>query len=487
METIGSNSLVSNIAYQPFGGPKAWTFPNGETATRSYDLDGRIASDPVETIGYDAASRVSGLTLSNFSYAGGSQTFGYDALDRITSYTGPNGPISYSYDASGNRTSQTINGNTVTYTISPSSNRIVSSSLDSYSYDANGSLISYNNSNLGYDSRGREANWSSGSATAFYRYNELGQRTYRAPNGVLASAYNYDESGHLIGEYHGHTQAIQETVYLGDMPIAVLFSGTTAYYLHTDYRNAPRQIDNASGQATWSWTPTPFGENLPNSNPSNLPSSVTYNLRFPGQYYDGTSGLFYNLGRYYDSALGRYTSSDPIGLAGGINTYAYTRGNPISFTDPSGLVPNPAEATCVDPVQPVCWGGVLVDLASTVVTVGIAAKVVDQSTPADPNNCPNDKCKGIEAEIARIAADLTLRHFGLVVDPLDLYGQAYDQANLGKRAGTYTGHQGLFEGRKVQLRRLIAQADANGCKVDPAVRALLGLDSVSAPLQPWGN
>src|SRR5882757_8931244 len=74
--------------------------------------------------------------------------------------------------------------------------------------------------------------------------------------------------------------------------------------------------------------------------------SFAYNLRLPGQIFDGQAGLHQNGLREYDPATARYAESDPIGLRGGTNTYVYVSGNPLSLTDASGLCPDEQKEKC---------------------------------------------------------------------------------------------------------------------------------------------
>jgi RHS repeat-associated protein len=110
------------------------------------------------------------------------------------------------------------------------------------------------------------------------------------------------------------------------------------YYIHVDHLGTPRLIADAAGATVWRWEQQePFGNDVPNGDPNSTGTTFDFPLRFPGQYADRETGLAYNYYRDYDSAIGRYVQSDPIGLAGGINTYLYVDGNPISSVDPLGL------------------------------------------------------------------------------------------------------------------------------------------------------
>ncbi|WP_304006320.1 RHS repeat-associated core domain-containing protein, partial [Methyloversatilis discipulorum] len=109
-----------------------------------------------------------------------------------------------------------------------------------------------------------------------------------------------------------------------------------------DHLGTPRQARLTGGSAVWRWESDGYGNTLPNEDPDGNGQKTYVYLRFPGQYFDEESGLHYNWHRYYVPRLGRYLSSDPIGIEGGDNIFAYAKGNPIAIIDVSGLAPGPA-------------------------------------------------------------------------------------------------------------------------------------------------
>ena len=103
------------------------------------------------------------------------------------------------------------------------------------------------------------------------------------------------------------------------------------YYYHNDHLGTPQLLTDKDQNVVWAGHYSPFGE------VTIATETVENNLRFAGQYFDSESGLHYNYHRYYDPSLGRYITSDPIGLEGGLNTYGYVSSNPLIYIDPYGL------------------------------------------------------------------------------------------------------------------------------------------------------
>jgi RHS repeat-associated protein len=87
-----------------------------------------------------------------------------------------------------------------------------------------------------------------------------------------------------------------------------------------------RHENRDEDETRWRWDGGAFGETVPNNDPDGDGTLTTVNLRYPGQYFDSETGLHYNWNRYYDPKIGRYITSDPIGLGGGMNTYLYAWG-----------------------------------------------------------------------------------------------------------------------------------------------------------------
>ena len=389
-----AQAIVSQIQHDPFGPPRSWLWhlsSGTRLHERVFDTSGRLIRYPlgglVRDIGYDAADRITAYThLERDSGAATpaaqaqNQGFGYDELGRLKSVNTASGTTGFDYDSSGNRTrsaSSASNTGARDYAIAPDSNRLtdISNPARSFSHDpAGNTLLDWQpglRATAGYDLSNRLAsftterqnNSSTSTNSTGFLYNAQGQRvakllgTTRKCSGArscesavgpanAAIVFVYDQEGHLLGEYKAADGTpLREYIWLGDIPIAIVGTevpdvpGPEAiFHLHADHLNTPRVATDQAGNERWNWFGQPFGDTTPNTNPKSL-GRFTLDLRLPGQYFDQETGLSYNGFRDYDAGVGRYVQSDPIGVAGGINTYTYVEGNPVSLTDPTGECP----------------------------------------------------------------------------------------------------------------------------------------------------
>ncbi|HEY3785521.1 MAG TPA: hypothetical protein VGL55_09595 [Steroidobacteraceae bacterium] len=228
-------------------------------------------SSGITTLSYDNAFRIVGI--SDTSAGASNWTYGYDALDRIT--TGGNGTVTrgWTYDGDGNRLTET-GSSPSSYSIAPGSNQISSitgSLARTYDYDAAGHTMGYSTVTAGYDDAGRLQTVTNGSTTETLLYNALGQRIQTSGGPAGTVLYWYDEAGHVLGEYDASGNLIEETVWLGDIPVATLRrngGSVSIYYVHSDQLNTPRQVTRPSDNAQmWSWFSDPFGTDAANENP----------------------------------------------------------------------------------------------------------------------------------------------------------------------------------------------------------------------------
>ena len=332
--------IVSDIQYRADNRMTQCTFGNGLVDNRSYDLQGRLTNQSLSSLDnrvytYDKNSNMLSRTTTPQT-----SVYGYDELDRLTSDgIDAEDPFIFEYDLNHNRETKTQSAALdEKYDYESSSNRLVRhNQFSEASLPATVSERQYVYS----DSNRIFQVIDHGLLNAEYIYNDNGQRTRKivydnsvAPAVATTTIYHYDLMGYLIAETDQDGVSSREYIWTEGMtPMAqidVTGGGDTVHYLHTDHLMTPRFATTSSQQVSWRWEGEAFG----NSDDQDVQAEV--NLRFPGQYFDGETGLHYNLSRYYDALLGRYHTSDPIGLAGGSNTLGYANGSPLGFYDAGG-------------------------------------------------------------------------------------------------------------------------------------------------------
>jgi RHS repeat-associated protein len=371
-----SDNLNGNVAYYYDGDNhlfKAQMAIQGQapkpTVTLTYDNASRLTSivrgqitltnaTITTTLGYDNADRLTGITHTS-SAAGTlmTLTYGYDAANQLTSYSGPEGTLTYTYDNDGQLTN-VGNARTETYTYDKEGNRtmtgytttignrLTADGTYTYSYDNDGNMV------------GRTRTSDSQVTTFTYDYhNRLTEELIKTSGGttVQDDKFTYDVENRRIGK-NTLSGGQSWTGYDGDNPYAdfnssgsltyrylygdaidflisrVDTSGVPMWYL-TDNLGSVREDVNTSGSILDSITYDSYGNILSESSPSSGDR-----FKFTRREWDSEIGLYYYRSRYYSPTDGRFISEDPLSSAAGdLNLFRYVRNQPVNLLDPLGL------------------------------------------------------------------------------------------------------------------------------------------------------
>ncbi len=336
--------------------PDEVTLPNGGTKAYTYDPFMRM-----ETL---TATASGGSTIMEYAYTRdaednitrrttehGDYTYAYDDLYRLTDADNPDIPEltdeAYTYDSVGNRLTSADTTTTWSYN---QNNELEAYNNTTCTYDANGNMIKKSVDSTVttyvYNTEDRltqvwDGEPDTGSLTASYYYDPFGRRLWKDVNGTR-TYFMYADEG-LVAEINNtgtitRSYGWQPGSTWGTDPLFMAedtdSDGNVDYYFyHNDHLGTPHKMTSVSGAVVWSAKYQAFGRAKVDPE-----STITNNLRFPGQYYDEETGLHYNWWRYYEPGTGRYLRADPIGIDGGINLYSYTANNPLHLIDPRGLV-----------------------------------------------------------------------------------------------------------------------------------------------------
>ncbi len=344
--TIDVNQQINGSTWYELG---TFNLDNSSKVVLSNDANGYVIADAVKVVATDSLGNGATWTI-DVSTPGN-----YEVFTKWSTHSNRATNAQYKiFHENGDTTvtqNQQINGeqwiSLGTYEFAPNSSNSVFISDQANGYIIVDSIrlvptqdlstFTWNLTNTGTFSYLVYAKWTqdaSHSADASYTINHTtGQDTVtvnQQTNGTgwnLLGTYDMNETSSVTLNMGTFGDVIADAIKF----VATATSGQGVHYIHTNHLDTPQVITDGNKNVVWSADYEPFGTTNITVN------TLTNNLRFPGQYADSESGLNYNYFRDYNSGLGRYMQSDPIGLEGGVNTYSYVGLNPVVRIDQLGL------------------------------------------------------------------------------------------------------------------------------------------------------
>ena len=333
---------------------------NGVSTTRGYMPHGPVDSisvvgvDSVElqALKHDYDSTINVRSIRK--WIGGVEQappveYGYDGVDRLVravypSDSGLPAREDFVYDAGSNRDDADGFGQALSRYAYDDNNRILSSGESAFAFDDDGNVKQVvgpqGTSNLKFDVENRLRNYQTDAGmNASYHYDPFGRRIRKEVGGVV-TWYLWDED-QLLAEYDGAgVRQVRYAYALGFSPIEVAYAdgggGESIYSVHVDHIDTPMLLTDVAGVPAWRASHAAYGISVVDADPDGDGQAVAFNIRFPGQYFDGETKFYYNRFRYFDPSIGRYLSADPLGQLDSANLYQYALNRPATLTDPSG-------------------------------------------------------------------------------------------------------------------------------------------------------
>ncbi|MEU2721573.1 DUF6531 domain-containing protein [Streptomyces smyrnaeus] len=393
IQRITPSGLTSTWTYDSDGRPAELATEHG-TLSFAYDAAGRETERRTGNVSltqqWDAADRLTTQTarsgpelLQHRTYgyrpddhlteirelATGTRRFTLDPVGRVTGVSAHGWRETYAYDPAGNLTSAEAPDHPAPGKRQAEGTLLHRAGRTSYDHDAAGRRTSTTRRLLNGQRRTWTYTWNAedrltsattpDGATWTYVYDPLGRRiSKRSPDGETTSftwddtrlaeqttpdgksiTWDYAPGTHRALTQTDHTQLVPEP---GTSLLTKLTEPTATrpafHAIVTDLTGTPTELITPEGALAWQNRTTLWGTQLPSPDGH---SATTCPLRFPGQYADPESGLYYNYFRYYDPETARYLTPDPLGLTPAPNPHTYIN-DPNSQIDPLGLSPGSA-------------------------------------------------------------------------------------------------------------------------------------------------
>jgi RHS repeat-associated protein len=271
--------------------------------------------------------------------AANSQSFDYDALDRLTLANGPygtggvNSTLIYSYDEIGNLTANTQVGTYGYPTSGPASVRphaVTTAGANTYTYDTNGNLTSGAGRTFTWNFENKPLTITQGGQTTTFVYDGDGGRVKKIV-GTTTTRY-------ISKLYECDNTNCTRFIYAGSARIATIASNGAIHFWHPDHLGSSTVITDSTGAKVQALTYYPYGATRTNQSFTTPAVDVPY--KYTGKELDSSTGLYYYDARYYDPQLGRFISADTVVAhtrdPQDLNRYAYARNSPLAYTDPTG-------------------------------------------------------------------------------------------------------------------------------------------------------